>query len=113
MNLGYGFINFVHPLYIISFFEQFNRTKWNKYYSEKTVEMKYADKQNNANYHLSKNDNTYFHNTNYKPYLEVIMNSKYIKWFSKNVNEYDFEKKKSSKYLDSFFVVKIRNNKYY
>lgn len=76
--------------------------------------MKYADKQNNANYHLNKNDNTYFHNVSYKPFFEVMLSSKYIRMFRKKVNENESEVYRSNnQFYDQFFVVKIRNNKYY
>lgn len=59
-NLGYGFINFINPLHIILFYETYVNNKWLKYKSDKKIEINYAEKQNNANYHYKKKDNTYF-----------------------------------------------------
>lgn len=42
------------------FHETYVNNKWKKYKSEKKIEMNYAEKQNNANYHYKKQDNTYF-----------------------------------------------------
>lgn len=34
-NMGYAFINFVDPMYVISFFEKFNGKSWRRYNSMK------------------------------------------------------------------------------
>lgn len=34
-NVGYAFINFVNPIYILGFFERYNGRKWEKFNSEK------------------------------------------------------------------------------
>jgi len=34
-NVGYAFINFVHPIFIVSFYEKFNEQKWPKFNSDK------------------------------------------------------------------------------
>ena len=34
-NVGYAFLNFIHPLFVIPFYEEFNGQKWTKYNSEK------------------------------------------------------------------------------
>jgi len=41
-NVGYAFINFVDPKSIISFYEEFNNKKWEKFNSEKVCEIAYA-----------------------------------------------------------------------
>lgn len=41
-NIGYGFINLVHPLYVISFFKEFNRRKWPLFNSPKIGEISYG-----------------------------------------------------------------------
>lgn len=41
-NVGYAFINFIHPQSIISFYNEFNNKKWEKFNSEKVCEITYA-----------------------------------------------------------------------
>ena len=41
-NVGYAFINFVNPLYILKFYEEFNAHKWEKFNSEKICQLTYA-----------------------------------------------------------------------
>lgn len=40
--MGYAFINFIHPQYILAFFQQFHNKKWDKFNSEKVCEIAYA-----------------------------------------------------------------------
>ncbi len=40
--MGYAFINFVSPEYIIAFYEDFNNKKWEKFNSEKVCDIAYA-----------------------------------------------------------------------
>ncbi|MFO0515457.1 MAG: hypothetical protein ACK5YA_01265 [bacterium] len=42
------------------FYEMYVNNKWKRYKSDKKIEINYAEKQNNANYHYKKQDNTYF-----------------------------------------------------
>lgn len=41
-NVGYAFINFISPLYILKFFEEFNGQRWEKFKSEKICQLAYA-----------------------------------------------------------------------
>lgn len=41
-NVGYAFINFISPLYILSFYERFNAKKWEKFNSEKICQLTFA-----------------------------------------------------------------------
>lgn len=41
-NVGYAFINFIHPAYILDFYYEFNGEKWPAYKSEKICEIKYG-----------------------------------------------------------------------
>lgn len=41
-NVGYAFINFVNPIYILKFFEEFNGQRWEKFKSEKICQLTYA-----------------------------------------------------------------------
>lgn len=41
-NVGYAFINFTKPQYIICFYEEFHGRKWGKFNSEKVCEITYA-----------------------------------------------------------------------
>lgn len=44
-NLGYAFINMVHPLYVIHFYYKFKNFKWTKFNTNKEFSIKFADKQ--------------------------------------------------------------------
>lgn len=48
-NLGFAFINFLNPLYIVDFYEQFRGRKWQKFLSEKRCELAYAKIQGKSN----------------------------------------------------------------
>lgn len=41
-NVGYAFINFINPLYILRFYEHMNAQKWEKFNSEKVCQLAYA-----------------------------------------------------------------------
>jgi len=41
-NVGYAFINLIASEFIISFYEEFNNKKWEKFNSEKVCEIAYA-----------------------------------------------------------------------
>jgi hypothetical protein len=42
-NMGYAFINFIHPLFILDFFKQFDKRRWKvQYNSFKKCELKYG-----------------------------------------------------------------------
>ena len=41
-NVGYAFINFVHPLFIIDFCNEYIHRKWSKFNSNKKCDVKYA-----------------------------------------------------------------------
>jgi len=41
-NVGYAFLNFIHPLFIIDFVKEFSNRKWSKFKSNKKGEIKYA-----------------------------------------------------------------------
>lgn len=41
-NRGYAFINFVHPLHILLFYEKFERKSWNFFESKKICELNNA-----------------------------------------------------------------------
>ena len=47
-NVGYAFINFASPEFIIPFYEEFNNKKWDKFNSEKVCEITYARIQGKA-----------------------------------------------------------------
>ena len=44
-NLGFGFINFIDPVYIIDFYDKYSGKKWNKFNSDKICELAYAKVQ--------------------------------------------------------------------
>ena len=41
-NVGYAFVNFVHPLFIIDLYKEFMGRDWPKYRSQKKCDIKYA-----------------------------------------------------------------------
>jgi hypothetical protein len=41
-NKGYAFINFVHPMHIVLFYEKFERKTWNYFESKKICELNAA-----------------------------------------------------------------------
>lgn len=41
-NVGYAFVNFVHPLFILDFYQEFNGRRWAKYNSPKIGLIKYG-----------------------------------------------------------------------
>jgi len=48
-NVGYAFVNFINPKAIISFYEEFNNKKWEKFNSEKVCVISYARIQGKVN----------------------------------------------------------------
>ena len=56
-NLGYVFINFIHPLHLILFYEEFMGKKWNYFNSQKRCFLAYSNyqgKKDLINYTLKK-----------------------------------------------------------
>mmetsp|Transcript_70665 Transcript_70665/g.166602 ORF Transcript_70665/g.166602 Transcript_70665/m.166602 type:complete len:308 (+) Transcript_70665:93-1016(+) len=47
-NLGYAFINFIQPEYIIPLFEEFANRRWGRFNSDKVCELSYARIQGKA-----------------------------------------------------------------
>eukprot|EP00831_Metopus_contortus_P017228 TRINITY_DN17263_c0_g2_i1.p1 TRINITY_DN17263_c0_g2~~TRINITY_DN17263_c0_g2_i1.p1 ORF type:complete len:193 (-),score=45.92 TRINITY_DN17263_c0_g2_i1:35-613(-) len=41
-NMGYAFINFVNPLYILPFYEEYSGKRWEKFNSEKICQLTYG-----------------------------------------------------------------------
>jgi protein phosphatase 1 regulatory subunit 42 len=41
-NVGYAFINFVNPLFIVPFYEDLNGKSWERFNSEKICEITYG-----------------------------------------------------------------------
>lgn len=44
-NVGYAFLNFVHPLLALRFFVDFNERKWGKFKSEKICKVQFSRMQ--------------------------------------------------------------------
>ncbi|MCQ2818731.1 MAG: hypothetical protein MJ252_15805 [archaeon] len=59
LNLGYAFINFTDPFHIVLFYQTYYGRKWNRYRSEKKLDLAYADKQGKKDV-KSRDDQTYF-----------------------------------------------------
>ena len=47
-NMGYAFINFVHSIYIVDFFLQFDSKKWECFNSDKICKITYGRIQGKA-----------------------------------------------------------------
>ena len=47
-NLGYAFLNLIHPMFILPFYKDFNGQKWKCYNSEKVCQIAYARIQSKA-----------------------------------------------------------------
>jgi len=41
-NVGYAFINFIHPLSVVDFYQKFHQQKWEKFNSEKVCKISFA-----------------------------------------------------------------------
>lgn len=48
-NVGYAFINFISPIYILRFYEEFNAKRWVKFNSEKICQLTFARIQGQKN----------------------------------------------------------------
>lgn len=48
-NMGYAFINFVDPVFILKFYEEMNNKSWDRFKSEKICELTYGRIQGQAN----------------------------------------------------------------
>jgi len=47
-NMGYAFLNFIHPKYVKDFYNEMNNTKWEKFNSEKVCKITYGRIQGRA-----------------------------------------------------------------
>ena len=90
-NLGYGFINFIDPIHIIYFYDEFIGKKWNNYakIQGKNEILKYIYKKNNTNIITS------FGSNNHIFYLEncqIICNEIEIpfKYYISFINYYPY-----------------------
>jgi hypothetical protein len=59
LNLGYAFINFLDPLHVVLFYECFCGKKWQKYKSDKKIDLNYAEKQGKKDIN-GRDENTFF-----------------------------------------------------
>lgn len=48
-NLGYAFINFISPLYVLDFYFKISELKWKKYHTNKNCIIRYAKVQGKTN----------------------------------------------------------------
>ncbi len=111
LNLGYAFINFVDPMHIILFYENYHLKKWSKYKSDKKMDMTYADKQGKKDINC-KDDQTYFAIedkrfvfNSLQPKIEIPVS--YLNFFRKIYpNSVCVIEDKNGFYNDKYFVVK-------
>ena len=115
-NLGYGFINFIDPIHIMYFYDEFIGKKWNNFNSEKKCQLAYAKiqgkneilkyiyKKNNMNMinrYRNNNNNNIFYIEN----TQIICNEIEIplKYYVSFINYYPYSL--CHKKNDSVFVV--------
>ena len=101
-NLGYGFINFIDPIHIMYFYDEFIGKKWNNFNSEKKCQLAYAKIQGKneiLKYIYKKNNmnmiNRYRSNNNNIFYIEntqIICNEIEIplKYYVSFINYYPY-----------------------
>ena len=96
-NLGFGFINFLEPIYLIMFYEEFEEKKWNCFNSNKRCQLayskyqgkneliKYIHKKLGISSHYNNNENLkksfYINNDDKYPRPSVEIPIKYYKSF--------------------------------
>ena len=113
-NLGYGFINFIDPIHIMYFYDEFIGKKWNNFNSEKKCQLAYSKIQGKneiLKYIYKKNNmnmiNGYRNNNNifYIENTQIICNEIEIplKYYVSFINYYPYSL--CHKKNDSVFVV--------
>ena len=76
-NIGYAFINFVDPIYIVPFYEDLNNQSWETFNSEKICQITYGRIQGKRN--LVENVNKQPETRKIKPLvLDVVYTPSYI-----------------------------------
>lgn len=111
-NLGFGFINFIDPIHLIYFFDEFNLKTWNLFHSHKQCQLAYAKIQGKdslmkyiqkrlGNNEISNTKSFYFFE-NVMSQLEIPM--KYYEVFTK-FYPYSLCRKKDAKIfiIESYF----------
>ena len=108
-NLGFAFINFIHPLHIVEFYETFNCKKWKRFSSEKICELAYAKIQGKQNL-ISHFEKGVFMNCQAKdkkplildiiaPFPKITLNIKYKKLFKQTYPNQSYHYHKSKQYI--------------
>lgn len=90
-NVGYAFINFIDPIFILKFFEDLNDKKWEKFNSEKICQLTYGRIQgkNNLVEHFSQSSVMSHHDKKVKPLMLNVAypSQSYLKEYKKNLLE--------------------------
>lgn len=94
-NLGYAFINFIHPLHVVHFYHIFIHRKWNMYKSNKECDLTFAKFQGRAELtaNLEKNMDQIEDKKNLPLVLDVLnpakieLEKKYFEEIKKNRSE--------------------------
>ena len=108
-NLGFAFINFIHPLHIVEFYETFNGKKWKRFSSEKICELAYAKIQGKQNL-ISHFEKGIFMNCQtkdkkplildiMKPFPKIALNIKHKKLFEQTYPNQLYHYHKSKQYI--------------
>jgi hypothetical protein len=70
-NLGFAFINFIDPMHVVLFYNNFRGKKWKKFNSEKICELAYAKFQGKKDLiaHFEKGTNMNYESEDKKPII--------------------------------------------
>jgi len=70
-NVGYAFINFIHPIFIVSLYERMNAKKWPKFNSDKICQIAYGRIQGKKSLieHFKTSNVMFKHDKKLKPIL--------------------------------------------
>jgi hypothetical protein len=70
-NLGFAFINFIDPMHVVLFYNNFRGKKWKKFNSEKICDLAYAKFQGKKDLiaHFEKGANMNFESDDKKPII--------------------------------------------
>lgn len=88
-NVGYAFINFVEPIFILKFYEEFNGKRWECFNSEKICEITFGRIQgkNNLSDHFEQSNLWYQNDRKVRPLILSVAppSNRYLEEYRKNL----------------------------
>lgn len=72
-NLGYCFIDFIHPLFLVDFYHTYKGHEWSLYNSKKKLEIRYGTKKAKIKGH-KRHNRSYSSMDGMKTYEECLLN---------------------------------------